>query len=1199
MMYVFAGKMESVSCSRHGAPCMLKTGSKPGPNYGKSFYICSVLRDKCDFVKSAPNVPSSYCLKHPDNIADLQYIAEGKVSGERRHYYRCRERVESGSNWCGYSVVGTVHKVDPLRDSKLQNVDDSVIITSVSVKKAVSDAEGKLSAAAQKAANRDRCSLNGSRIQEHGSKVIGGNRQTGVSNTGIPDNGANCTIVAGNCASSSTSSSEVINLDDTSFALADTPPMIMANSTLIEEDSAANSETNVPPKSLTSSIHIDLTKTAPVTSLSSKFQHSSGHSATHSSSQQTSGTSEQGGCGDRHRSQLTMEINQSMKEKLTRELKQKKQMLGTVNLNTLPDKGRRLQDQVEDLQRQLSYLNLQLVNNPHLAREAASVCSAKNSVSVAQVVPPAPPVPEASKAVPLKISTASHVRPVDSKDHRASSAPIVVRPIDPKSVSSAPSVRPLPPKAPPAPQVYTVYPSQPSGATGQAKTIHVLHQPKGATGGGGSKPIVLGTKQTVLSFKTISSGSGQKQTIALEKPEPIPDHVLHQMYGANPQMKTLYGGRMTADRLKEVGSVTRDAIEGLHKQLERRPAETAEVEDPTGLRVTLMTHQRQALAWLIWREHQTPSGGILADDMGLGKTLTMISLVMKQRELNGTGKEATTSGRKSGDWMSKDKQLHKVDKNIIKSRATLIICPASLIHQWQKEIENRVTPGILEKVLLYHGPNREPNVLKLADNDIVLTTYNIVSKEVASDASAKDAEKPVQDQDFLKGKKGKSMPNLLKIAWERVVLDEAHNIKNHKCKTAIGVCRLRAWCRWALTGTPIQNDLIDMYSLLRFLRCSPFDEFQVWKRQVAMNAGTGKVRLNTLVKTFLLRREKSQKGPGGRPLVPLPTKTIIVHDLRLSKEEKSVYDKVYAQSQSKFKDYLKRHAEKNGGEQYLNDTAPASLGGRNPFMDKPGASGGPVLGQKGTGGTHILVSLLRLRQCCGHLSLLKEAIEDDVLETEGIELTLEEQMRGLMLGDNEKPSKKSAKSEKSVDQYDVAKVSTKVKAVMDGLLEVQKKSTKSDPIKSVVVSQWTRMLEIVAHHLLKAGIRCSVIQGNIPPQKRMETVEDFNTNPTGPTVLLLSLRAGGVGLNLIGGSNLFLLDQHWNPALEEQAFDRIYRVGQKKDVVIHKFLCSDTVEEKIAELQKRKTDLANDILTGTGGTKRKLTLADLRLLFGV
>ncbi|XP_064597391.1 transcription termination factor 2-like [Liolophura sinensis] len=1185
--------MESVSCSRHGAPCMLKTGSKSGPNYGKSFYICSVLRDKCDFVKSAPNVPSSYCLKHPDNIADLQYIAEGKVSGEKRHYYRCRERVESGSNWCGYSVIGTIPRIDPLRDSQLHNVDESVIITSVSVKKAVSDAEGKLSAASQKTAARDRCSLNGSRIQEHGSKITTGSRQTGVSNTGMPDNGANSTIVAGSHASSS---SEVINLDETSFGLADTPPMIMANSTLIEEDNAVNTEVNAPPKSLTSSIHIDLTKTAPVTSLSSKLHQSNGHTATHSSKQQTSGTSEHGGSGDRHRSQLTMEINQSMKEKLTRELKQKKQMLGTVNLNTLPDKGRRLHDQVEDLQRQLSYLNLQLVNNPHLAKEAASVASAKSSVP--PNVPPAPPVPAASKPVPLKISTASHVRPLDPKDHRASSAPIV-RPIDPKSTSSASSVRPLAPKAPPAPQVYTVYPSQPSGSTGQTKTIHVLHQPKGASGDSGSKQIVQGTKQTVLSFKTMSSASGQKQTIALEKPEPIPDHVLQQMYGANPQMKTLYGGRMTADRLKEVGSVTKDAIEGLHKQLERRPAETAEVEDPRGLKVNLMIHQRQALAWLIWREHQTPAGGILADDMGLGKTLTMISLVMKQRELKGPEQEATASGRKSGDWMSKDKQLHKVDKNIIKSRATLVICPASLIHQWQKEIENRVTPGILEKVLLYHGPNREPNVLKLADNDIVLTTYNIVSKEVASDASAKDAEKPVEDQDFLKGKKGKNMPNLLKIAWERVILDEAHNIKNHKCKTAIGVCRLRAWCRWALTGTPIQNDLIDMYSLLRFLRCSPFDEFQVWKRQVATNAGTGKVRLNTLVKTFLLRREKNQKGPGGKPLVPLPTKTIIVHELRLSKEEKSVYDKVYAQSQSKFKDYLKRHAEKNGGDQYLNDTAPASLGGRNPFMDKPGASTGPVLGQKGTGGTHILVSLLRLRQCCGHLSLLKEAIEDDVLETEGIELTLEEQMRGLMLGDSEKPGKKSAKSEKSLDQFDIAKVSTKVKAVMNGLMEVQKKSTKSDPIKSVVVSQWTRMLEIVAHHLLKAGIRCSVIQGNIPPHKRMETVEDFNTNPTGPTVLLLSLRAGGVGLNLIGGSNLFLLDQHWNPALEEQAFDRVYRVGQTKDVVIHKFLCAETVEEKIAELQKWKTELANDILTGTGGTKRKLTLADLRLLFGV
>ena len=132
------------------------------------------------------------------------------------------------------------------------------------------------------------------------------------------------------------------------------------------------------------------------------------------------------------------------------------------------------------------------------------------------------------------------------------------------------------------------------------------------------------------------------------------------------------------------------------------------------------------------------------------------------------------------------------------------------------------------------------------------------------------------------------------------------------------------------------------------------------------------------------------------------------------------------------------------------------------------------------------------------------------------------------------------------------------------------------------------MLDIVEHHLTSKGFKCCTIRGDVPAKKRAETVEAFNSDPKGPTVLLLSLRAGGVGLNLIGGSNLFLLDMHWNPALEMQAFDRIYRVGQKRDVTIHRFVCKDTVEEKIRVLQESKLSLAKSVLTGDGARANKL-----------
>ncbi|KAJ7427048.1 hypothetical protein BTVI_01447 [Pitangus sulphuratus] len=143
------------------------------------------------------------------------------------------------------------------------------------------------------------------------------------------------------------------------------------------------------------------------------------------------------------------------------------------------------------------------------------------------------------------------------------------------------------------------------------------------------------------------------------------------------------------------------------------------------------------------------------------------------------------------------------------------------------------------------------------------------------------------------------------------------------------------------------------------------------------------------------------------------------------------------------------------------------------------------------------------------------------------------------------------------------------------------------------------MLKVVAVHLQRLGLKYATVDGSVNPKQRMDVVEEFNSNPKGPQVMLVSLLAGGVGLNLTGGNHLFLLDMHWNPALEDQACDRIYRVGQKKDVVIHRFVCEGTVEEKILQLQTRKKGLAQQVLSGKGEALTKLTLADLKILFGI
>uniref|UniRef100_A0A3P8QBP7 Transcription termination factor 2 n=1 Tax=Astatotilapia calliptera TaxID=8154 RepID=A0A3P8QBP7_ASTCA len=661
-----------------------------------------------------------------------------------------------------------------------------------------------------------------------------------------------------------------------------------------------------------------------------------------------------------------------------------------------------------------------------------------------------------------------------------------------------------------------------------------------------------------------------------------------QMYGAYPQAQTFYGGRMTNDRLLAVKNATCEAIDHLHKSLESCPDAEAEAPDPKGIKVPLLPHQRRALAWLLWRETQSPCGGILADDMGLGKTLTMISLILAMK----------MKAKKDKEEMEEKKKDNCIP---VLSKGTLIICPASLVHHWKKEIDRHVKTGKLT-VYLYHGPNRERSARALADYDVVVTTYSLVSKEIP--VQKEEADKPNTDKDDENTVFRPGSAPLLRVSWARIILDEAHSIKNPKVQTSMAVCQLRAGARWAVTGTPIQNNLLDMYSLLKFLRCSPFDEYKLWKAQVDNGSKRGRERLNILTRTLLLRRTKDQRDSTGQPLVSLPDRTSEVHRLKLSEDEQAVYDVLFAQSRSTLQSYLKQHEG--------NDVKKGSTSSSNPFEKVAQEFGlsqaDPALSssqqaKQVSSTVHILSLLLRLRQCCCHLSLLKKTLDSSELQGDGIVLSLEEQLNALSLSSSPSPSGPDPKDSVALNGtrfpsqlFEGTSRSTKISAIISELKAIREKSNDH---KSVIVSQWTSMLQIVAVHLQLMGLTYSVIDGTVNPKRRMDLVEEFNTNPKGPQVMLVSLCAGGVGLNLIGGNHLFLIDMHWNPALEDQACDRIYRVGQYKDVTIHRFVCENTVEEKISTLQTKKKELAQNVLSGTGNTLSKLSLADLKIIFGV
>ena len=631
-----------------------------------------------------------------------------------------------------------------------------------------------------------------------------------------------------------------------------------------------------------------------------------------------------------------------------------------------------------------------------------------------------------------------------------------------------------------------------------------------------------------------------------------------KMFQDAPAQDNLYGGRMNNFQRQEAKSVTVEAVTKIHKSLDTMPAEGDEVSQPESLRsaITLFPHQKQALAWLLWRETQHPPGGILADDMGLGKTLTMISLIMKHREIE---TERKKNGGDEDEWNERLGDL-------VKSETTLIICPASLIGQWEKEVENKVRSSQV-RLLVYHGNNRKCSARALARYDIVVTTYGTIQSEVKS-ALGKDADKESKTKkDSLKAAEDfgnkKTCSELLNVAWERIILDEAHTIRNPQSLTSQAVCRLKAARRWAVTGTPIQNKELDLYSLLRFLRCYPFDEYQVWKRWIDNKSSQSQERMNTLVRTLLLRRTKEQKSNvTGDKIVNLPEKFRLEHKIQLSEEEKKVYDKIFSWSQSALTSYMDKAREKE--DEKLGGTGPYTFNhaASQASYKAGGGSGlgeGPLAQQGDVKAHHLLVLLLRLRQICNHPGLIRTMLDTETKQNEGIEEEGEEVdlISAMEDMDITRDPVKTDKAEDILDSsnpvFATDSTSTKINMVVEELnILKEKKITEGVVEKVVIVSQWTSMLGIIKAHVTKLGMKCTEINGQVAVKLRGDIVEDFNKNSRGAQVMLLSLQAGGVGLNLVGANHLFLLDMHWNPQQEAQACDRIYRVGQTREVKIHR-----------------------------------------------
>uniref|UniRef100_F6R8D4 Transcription termination factor 2 n=1 Tax=Ornithorhynchus anatinus TaxID=9258 RepID=F6R8D4_ORNAN len=1071
--------MEPVPCARHGSLCLLKTGVRDGPNRGKSFFVCRT--PACGFVLPS-DVPASHCLIHENSVVELQALLQPQSKKEYRLFYRCSQGRGEKQHWCG-SVPWQVHltKTEQAQGAaeRLHNLPPTHPRNPFRVldKNQEPSRWGQLSTG-----GREQKPAEGQKEKRNPKATEEEEQQQRWQRTGVGE-------TEGAVAPCSVGAGEIPAQKDPSKIGAERPPGARP-----EEPSAfpKPAQTKAGDWSDRARAEYDPPREAgpgggrtgddPREEKPLHSEPSRGHRADLAEEQgqgqavarslgDTGGDSGQGGPGAQGAPTKSEPPGDRWREDKSSDSEEEE---GVAFLCKKPGHGPPpgpLLDSWQD------------------RREAPGSAGQRTIPSFSEFRK------DPQQAEPL--------------DPRAQHGQLTAQLKQKKSTLASVNLQALPDK-------------------GQRllKQIQMLEEalsslilPKEAPEEQGESWIL---PQPVRDPEP-ASGQGP------EPPRPPSALGLSAPHQVGPGHSRHHRGGDVQEPVWAVWKRTSETIDHLHKSLETRPTAETEAEDPSGLKVSLLLHQRQALAWLLWRESQNPQGGILADDMGLGKTLTMISLVLAQKNKE----QERDVGVKPALWISRD------DSSIYTSRGTLIICPASLIHHWKQEVETRVDRGRL-RVYLYHGPNRDQRAKVLSGYDLVITTYSLLAKEVPTAKEQGD----------------NSLSPLLRVAWARVILDEAHNIKNPRVQTSLAVCKLRAAARWAVTGTPVQNNLLDMYALLRFLRCSPFDNLKLWKSQVDDGSHKGAERLNILTKSLLLRRTKDQLDSAGKPLVRWLGRFLASwgwvgergsHLQRLFKHSINTIDGAEAQSSST---------------------------------------------------VHILSLLLRLRQCCCHLSLLKTALDQSELKNEGISLSLEEQLGALTLTELHSPDPDSTVclngTRFQADLFEMTCESSKISCLLAELEAIRKQSQ-----RSVIVSQWTSMLKIVAVHLQRLGLSFAVVDGSVHPKQRMDLVAAFNTDPKGPQVMLISLLAGGVGLNLTGGNHLFLLDMHWNPALEDQACDRIYRVGQQRDVVIHRFVCMGTVEEKILQLQARKKDLAKQVLTGTGPAFTKLTLADLRVLFGI
>lgn len=522
----------------------------------------------------------------------------------------------------------------------------------------------------------------------------------------------------------------------------------------------------------------------------------------------------------------------------------------------------------------------------------------------------------------------------------------------------------------------------------------------------------------------------------------------------------------------------------------------------------------------------------------------------------------------------------------LSARTTLIICPLSVLSNWLDQFEQHVDPTVKLNVYLYYGSERNRSKKFLSSQDVVITTYNVLSSDFVNKSP-------------LHG-----------ISWLRIVLDEGHIIRNPNAQMSKAVLGLKAQRRWILSGTPIQNSVKDLWMLVAFLRLKPFDVREWWnrviQRPVTYGDRAGLQSLQTLVKCITLRRTKSSEV-NGRPLVSLPEKTVYVEQVELSPPEREEYELARTEGRKTIGRYV---AEGTVLRNYADVLAilmrlrqhcchPDLLAKTS--SDLGGAATPAELRER-------LIEKLRLVLASGsdeECSVCLDSVQlpvithcahvycrpciTQVISTSGEEMARCPLCRGEIKTSELVEFPQEEMEEENSTNSERWRTSSKVQALMGNLLRLR---CKDSSIKCLVVSQFTRFLTILETPLREHGFSFVRLDGTMNQKKRTRVIQEFQSSAAGsPAIMLLSLKAGGVGLNLTAASHVFLMDPAWNPATEEQCIDRCHRLGQKRKVVVTKFIVKDSVEEKMVKIQRKKQDLIEKAF-GSTNTDRKTTRID-------